>query len=591
MGTCAHRYRESHTACPYTTVEGSNACLWHDGSVRKDDAYVPALLDSADIHGDGNLDEFQLAGLHWPEAQLQGRSLRHVNLRDAVLDVANFGGTDLAGANLSRASLKRANLQRACLTGADLTACNLTGADLREADLKKCKLNHTVLNSADLRGADLTGATIDGFLWNGRTRFQGIRGIGEPMQAGEDDETRPCLSPMVAGAIAGDDDDSRARSLLEDPDPAREETRAFDAVVIPVHTDESSRPKTNRYTKRRERLLIAATCISLTTAFAGISIILTNPRTAQSTNTAPDPAFTRELHQAQQQLSATTAEVTNLQQQQSELLNARDKAEQRATVARAELARQNDLLRQSQSDAAYLRGADDRLATASTQLTSVESDRAHLAAELVRQQRLGRILAEGAKRLDEQSKIDQAALTDLQSRVERTELMTRELTIAREQISQAKAVAEQQTARAQILNDELARVRDDLDRYLGRVTGTAWQDLLTADENQSPFIPIIADRTVTLGGAYAVTVRIGKGERPQSVATALTIQGNLGSANPDVALVLYDNDHRVLRRLAFGFPSQNDAHPIAAARAEIACDQFPAYARVLVAPSLATAAR
>src|SRR5690606_34850057 len=159
---------------------------------------------------DGDLDGFHLVGLHWPEAPLAGRSLRCADLRDAVLDVADLSGVDLAGANLRRASLKRANLTRACLAPADLTACNTTCADLREADLKYAVLSRTVLNGADLRGADLTEAKIEGFLWNAASRFQGIRGVSEPVLAGEDDETRACLSPMAAGSLAPVDDGDRS---------------------------------------------------------------------------------------------------------------------------------------------------------------------------------------------------------------------------------------------------------------------------------------------------------------------------------------------------------------------------------------------
>lgn len=577
MGACGHHYLESHPPCPHATVDGADRCLWHDPKVRKDDAYIPTLLTAADRQADGGLDNFHLVGLHWPEASLPGRSLRLADLRDVVLDVADLSGADLSSANLRRASLKRANLQRACLTGADLSGCNLTGADLREADLTKAILSHTVLSGADLRGANLTGARIDGFLWNAGTRFQGIRGVAEPVLAGEDDETRTCWSPMAAGALAGEDDQTFSR--LDDPDPVRDATRSF-AVVAAV----AKRPRTGG-NPRRERLYLALACVSMVIAAGGLAVGLT-PRTVVEAT-----PLTTELEQERQQSAAYLARLQELERELASVIDSQEEGQQAAASARGEAAQLAGLLRHERSEAARLREADDRVALAEARIATLVSERDALRIDLQRQARLGTILADGTRRLEAQTREQEQRIAELASTADRAELLAHELATVRAATKHDAAAREDAVARVEVLTRELATTRDDLERYLGRVTGTAWQDLLADDGARSPFIPVAAGRTVALGGAYALTVRIDVGKRPDTVATSVTVQRPLGAADPDVALLLYDRDHRILRRLAFGFPSIDERTPVAAAQAEIACEQFPAFVRVLVAPTVSTAAR
>lgn len=576
MGTCGHQYLESHPPCPHATVDGADRCLWHDPKVRKDDAYIPALLVAADRQADGGLDGFQLVGLHWPEAPLAGRSLRLADLRDAVMDVADCSGADLSGANLRRASFKRANLQRACLTGADLSGCNLTGADLREADLTQAILSQTVLNGADLRGANLTGARIAGFLWNAATRFQGIRGVAEPVLASEDDETRACWSPMAAGALAGEDE--QVYSRLDEPDPVRDATRSFAAIAPIVAPLRRSAP-------RRERLYLAFACTSLIVAGIGVAIGLT-PQTVVE----PAP-LSAELDQERQQSAAYLARLQVLESELAEIATVRDEGHREASIARTEAALMSDLLRQARNEAARLREADDRVSLAATRIAALTAERDELVVALQRQARLGTILADGTRRLEAQTQVQAQQLTELTQAAARAEQLAHELALVKSTTKRDVAAREDAVARVEVLTRELAATRDDLERYLGRVTGTAWQDLLADDGVRSPFIPIVAGHTVALGGAYALTVRVEAGTRPNMVATAVTVQRPLGAADPDVALLLYDRDHRILRRLAFGFPSLDERAPVTAAHAEIACPQFPAYMRILVAPTISTAAR
>lgn len=579
MGTCAFRYREPHQACRHGTVEGAELCLWHDPRVRKDDAYLPTLLEAADRIADGDLDGFHLVGLHWPEASLAGRSLRCADLRDAVLDVADLSGADLAGANLRRASLKRANLQRACLAQADLSACNLTGADLREADLKYAVLSRTVLNGADLRGADLTEAKIEGFLWNAASRFQGIRGVSEPVLAGEDDETRACLSPMAAGSLAPVDEGDR--SALEDIDPAKEETRSF-AVLRPV-------PKPRRAAlSGRERGLLLTACLAIVAAAGGLAFGLT-PRDGgttphpvavlptPSTDAAQVAAFQERLHQVEADLSRAVGE--------------RDRLAQQTLIAQAETQRLDTLLRQARADAAGLRAAEDHARLADDRLAALSAERDRALADLARQRRIGAILADGARSLEETGTAQARRIAELSATADRAELLARELASARDELRTCTAAREAAESRLATLQADLTAVRQDLERYLGRVTGTSWQDLLADAASRSDAIPVRAGRPIALGGPYAVTLRVDHAERPGHVSVAVTVQRETGAGDPDVAIVLFDREGRALRRLAFSFADTGEGNGITAARSEIACQTFPTSVRVLIAPSVDVARR
>ncbi len=582
MGACGYQYQESHPPCPHATVDGSDRCLWHDARTRKDDAYVPILLQAADRQTDGGLDAFQLVGLHWPAAQLTGRSLRKADLRDAFLDNADLSGADLAGSTLRRTSLKRANLQRACLTGADLSSCNLSGADLREADLTHAILARTVLNGADLRGANLAGAHIDGFLWNAATRFQGVHGVAEPLAAGEDDETRACLSPMVAGALA--EFEEGERSQLDDLDPDREATRSF-AALAPVVGAARARPGN----RRAERTYLAIACVSLLVAAVGVAVGLTPQSNKIVTSSGIDPQLA--LEQERQQSAAYRDRLQTLEHEQATLAGTRDESARAIEAAKGESQRLTTLLRQAQSDAARLREADDRIALADQRIAAIIVERDTVQEALLRQQRLGAILAAGTQRLQEQTTTQEKRVAELTQAAERAALIARELATARAESKRDAAARDDAVARSRQLSDELATTRDDLERYLGRVTGTAWQDLLTDNGAQSPFVAIEPGHTIALGGAYALTVRISSSHKPGMIATALTVQRPLGAPDPDVAVLLYDREHRILRRMAFSFPALDDREPLAAAQADIACAQFPAYVRILVAPTVATAAR
>jgi uncharacterized protein YjbI with pentapeptide repeats len=64
-----------------------------------------------------------------------GISLRHADLNDENLRIADLRGADLRDADLSDADLSGADLREANLSGADLSGANLSDANLRAADL------------------------------------------------------------------------------------------------------------------------------------------------------------------------------------------------------------------------------------------------------------------------------------------------------------------------------------------------------------------------------------------------------------------------------------------------------------------------
>jgi uncharacterized protein YjbI with pentapeptide repeats len=129
------------------------ATMFGIGLVRR-----PVDLSNADLSGKWlfrmDLRNADLTSANLSHADLSRADLSRANLRFAILSSANLSGANLSGAYLSRANL----------TGANLTGANLTGADLRlDANLSRTDLTGANLTGADLSGvADLTGANLTG---------------------------------------------------------------------------------------------------------------------------------------------------------------------------------------------------------------------------------------------------------------------------------------------------------------------------------------------------------------------------------------------------------------------------------------------
>jgi hypothetical protein len=78
----------------------------------------------------------------------------------AAISNAIKNGISLRHADLSDANLRIADLRGADLRDADLSDADLSGADLREANLSRADLSGANLSDANLRAADLSGANF-----------------------------------------------------------------------------------------------------------------------------------------------------------------------------------------------------------------------------------------------------------------------------------------------------------------------------------------------------------------------------------------------------------------------------------------------
>lgn len=583
MPACQHRYARPHAACPHQAAEGATCCLWHNGRVRKHDAYVPAVLAAADRAANGDLEGFRLAGLAWPGAALPGRHLRDADLRDAVLDGADLAGSDLSGAVLRRASLKRTALGRAALSGASLVGANLLDADLRGADLRGADLTGASLLGADLRGANLTGATLTGVRWNGRTRLAAAVGLTLDL-AGEDDDTRAGLAPLLALAQRPD----RGETALSDDSGEREQTRTF---LVPAPRPPAKPAPAPAARPRGGRALVVAAAAVLIAAGAGLGV----GRWRSARPPAPDEARVAALRAQAEALArqgeAYVARIRELEGNAQALLDQRDRLEQDALIAKDDGERLRQALRQARGEAARLHGRDDRAALAVADLERASAERDRLGAELIRQARLADILAGGVKRVEAERAALSARVAELADASDRAARLQAEREQARRDLGQAAADRDAQRERADRLASELATARDVIGRYLARVNGTGLQDYLATDLETLPLMPIAPGAPVALGGDYTITLRLDPGAKPGVVNAALTLQRPAALATPDIAIVLYDRDRQPLRRIAYSFPHVDAGTPFAAATTSIGCDRFPAFARIVVAPAIETAQR
>lgn len=106
-------------------------------------------------------------------ADFDGTDLSGANLREAVLRGARMEGSKLAGADLSGAQLAGAWLYRADARGARFVAADLSGAVLANADFRDAVLERAVLRGADLRQANLFQADLARMKIDTATRWEG----------------------------------------------------------------------------------------------------------------------------------------------------------------------------------------------------------------------------------------------------------------------------------------------------------------------------------------------------------------------------------------------------------------------------------
>jgi hypothetical protein len=506
-------------------------------------------------------------------------------MRDMHLDGADLSGCELTGVNLKRASLKRADLRSAQLCGADLSNTNLAGADLRDANLSGAHLSSTILNGCDLRGANLAGAHIVTFCWNRRTRFAGVKGLDiQPDKASDNDPTQAFPSQLAMA----DYSDSEP-SALTDPDPALEKTHIYSPVITGFitpdlpHTSADIVPVVT--STWRSRFTIAASLLlavgGATYGFWGWS--QAKPATVSTHDHAH---LIVEIANLQQQHEADLSEIMRLQEKQRENSEQATMAKQDAAVARAQSDSMRAALRASESDLMRLHNAHDQAAILEQKLAQMITINRELAKQGAREADIGRILVNGVDRLrDEKSDLvkerDQLA-------IDRTHLtnVENELQKLRAEFNTVSSERNHLLAHNQQLTNDLLSATRDIERYLARVNATHLQDYLAGDNNSVPLLAIQAGKPLALTGDYLLTLRIDHGSQPGTVLTNIVVQRPNSATNPDITVVLYDQQHQPLRRLAYSFPHVDAGRPFVASSTEIACEHFPAYARIHVTPGL-----
>ena len=243
-------------------------------------------------------------------------------------------------------------------------------------------------------------------------------------------------------------------------------------------------------------------------------------------------------------------------------------------------------LHEAESDRLRLLTADDRATLLALKVDELTRVNAELARHSARQDQVGHILADGVTRLQQDNHAiaaerDQRAVD--QQRLAQAEEDTARL---RGELSALKLDRDGVQSQNQKLSGELLAASRELERYLARVNAAQLQDYLTGDDEHAPLLPVRAGQPIALSGDYLLTLRVDPGTQPGTVQAQVVVQRPAGSVNPDVTLVLYDQDRRPLRRLAYGFPHVDDGRPFVATTTVTACDRFPAFARVLVSPGL-----
>jgi hypothetical protein len=297
-----------------------------------------------------------------------------------------------------------------------------------------------------------------------------------------------------------------------------------------------------------------------------------------------------ELAAAQGQADANLAEVRRLQGLVA-------KAEEAAAIARTDAARAQDegavrraeaedfrkRLTGSETELIRLRDADDRAELMALRLAEANRLAREQAEMLTRQERVGGILAQGVRQLrDENAKLDKAASTR-QAEERRADLLTAELATVKQELDAVRADRDALATRERRLSGDLADSRTAIQAYLARIAEADLGHVLGDEASRQPLVPVRAGTPIALAGDYLISLRLDQAEG--GVSARLVVQRPAATANPDVSVVLYDADQKPLRRLGFGFPHIDRGAPFASASATVACDRFPAFARVIVSPA------
>ncbi len=575
---CNHLFGGLHGPCPHLPAPESSTCVWHNPLVDKGDAYVARLVAQAARVARGDLAEAHLVGVQAPGINLAHANLSRADLRDAVLDGARLSGANLAGSRLRRASLKRADLSGADLRGADLAGSNLGGADLADVRFEGAVLDGTVLKGASATGADFTGADLRSLRWSRRSRLSGATGLPEDLAA------------AVAGPEPAEDDPSADESRVWEraaahPSALRPAAVAASDLVAPPGPNG---PPVPSRTRRGPWLAVAAVAAVL--AIAGTAVGAWGLRAAAA---VPQDTvrLAAELAASTRQAEANLAEVRRLQaalaaaeEAQTAGRTAVARASDEASMRRAEAEDARRRLSTAEADVARLRDADDRAALMALRLADAQRLGREQAEQLRRQERVGGILADGVRHLrSENTRLD-AVVGERVAQERRADQLTAELATVRQEVEALRTERAALAARERRLSEDLTASNTVIQGYLARVADANLGSVLGDEAAQQPLLPVKAGTPIALIGDYMVSLRLDPADGG-GVAARLVVQRPAAAANPNISVVLYDASRRPLRRFGFGFPHVDRGAPFTSANAQIACDEFPAFARVIVSPA------
>ena len=586
--TCTHIGIDPRQPCPHPPVGETGLCLWHNPQVSKRASYVRDLFLQADARGVG-FREANLVGIDLSTMTLPGRMFQGADLRDAVLDRSDLHGADLSETDLRRANFSQTDCRDVNFINANLTGVNFAGADLRGADLRNAILDGASMLGADLRNADLTGARISELRWNRLTRFQGIKGWDGAGTAGADDgdSTQVFLAPSALpdldtpqiGEAGAEELRTRIFRIGRTPGARAQEMPpqvAGSDLVMEMPLDPLLPPR-----RRWPGLIIPA--LVGAALVAGAWGVANTRKTAEPASQVP--ALAREIDGLKKQREADLEQLRQAQERATHLADQVASLRQAGSAAESSLAQRNAELREALTDLGRLRDADDRAAALRLKVGELDVLNRDLAGATARQDRVSKILADGVDRFRSESEKLAKELTETRTRATTLEKTQGELIRTRQELAQVRQERDSLTTLYQSTHADLASAKQDLERYLARITASQLQGLLS-DDTAAPLMPITSGAPISLGGDYLVTLQVDPGSRAGNLDVKLVIQRPSAVANPDATVVLYDQNRKPLRRLSYSFPHVDAGNPFVSAAATLACDRPPKFARIILAPGI-----
>jgi hypothetical protein len=304
-----------------------------------------------------------------------------------------------------------------------------------------------------------------------------------------------------------------------------------------------------------------------------------------------DPTLVQQVQAAEHQ---HTADLAALEAATAAATAARAEAArlgQRLSGAQADLESLRSALGEREHDLARLSGADDRAALAELQARDLESLAGDLARQSSRQDRIARVLADGLARHQEDAAQISRELTRLRTGATQAERAVAEADNLRGEMAALRQERDQLQTLHQGARDELSAAKRDMARWLARIDSSGLQAALADDRADTPLLAIKAGSPLALGGEYLVSLVVDRTKASNQIGVQLVVQRPAAAANPDATVILYDQNHRPLRRLSFSFPHVDAGGPFVTVASTLACDRFPAFARVILAPGDETLAK